>query len=64
MKRGRGADVGRILAMHRGEWVVIADDRAVSHSADPREAVEAVPHGAGDAALCFSTASDEEEIFI
>ena len=54
--------VGTNLAKHKGEWVVLANGRIVSHAPRLKDAVAAVPKRTKNPAIYYSSSEDAEMI--
>lgn len=54
--------VGRNLARHRGEWVVLDNGKMVSHSQKLSDALKRVPKSVKNPAIYYSSADEAEMV--
>ena len=54
--------VGKNLAKHKGEWVVLDDGKLVSHAPHLKDAVARVPKSAKHPAVYYSSSSDADMV--
>ena len=62
MTRRQSQLVGKNLAEHKGEWVVLDNGKLVSHAPKLKDAVAQVPTSAKQPAIYFSSKSTAEMI--
>jgi hypothetical protein len=62
MTREQGQLVGKNLAKHKGEWVVLDKGKLVSHAPKFKDAVAGVPANVQKPAIYYSSKSNSEMI--